>query len=186
VWRSPYGSVYREGDTMVFAAAVKGWLGPAAQSDDQWHVLYQLQGLTNGQWVPPVLSLEVRDGKLWVAGGHGHPNHDWTSRNYWWRRPIATWHNGQTYRIRLVSRLSSDPDKGRLNVYVDGVRKIGGWRPTSPSGLRPGTLYPGQPEVQSRSGLYRGTQGGVIPTYGQGVQVRLMEVGKLSLLTAAR
>lgn len=170
---------YREGQTVVHEAVYAGELGAAAQADKDWHVLWQLHGpYRDGSWRAPIMGLNVRNGQLRLGGGSGHPQHDWSTRNYEWIAPIAKWTDGTPVRVKVESYLSSDPSKGWISAWVNGRQVLNQWRPSSYSGgLRAGTFYPGMDHVASRSGLYRGSQGATPPTYRQVMSVQVVRAG---------
>lgn len=165
----------QEGSTVVHDVSITPHLGDAGQGDGSWHVLWQLQGKTDEKWGPPSMGLRIRHGVLAVSGGSGHPEHNWTLANYEWAVDLTKVTDGETYRIRVSTYLSSDPDRGWVSASVDGRTIIDHWRPVSPDGLRSGTIYPGQPTVDSRIGLYRGSQTEAPPTYGQNVNQQVFQ-----------
>lgn len=169
--RFPSGSLVRYDVYFV------GSLGAAAQSDRNWHVLWQLQGRTRRGWVAPPVSLAVRDGRLWVEGGHGHPLHNWVSRNYWWRRPVARYSDGRVYHVQLTVRVSANPRVASVSAVVNGAVRMQQYRPRSASGRYPGTMYSDQLPLESRSGLYRGTEAGAPPRATQTVSLRIVRAG---------
>lgn len=167
----------RPGQTITASFTVRGRLGPAAWAKGNWHTLWQLHGPTNGQWRPPAMTLGVTEGRLVLEGGSGHPSHSWSGANYWWRVPLAGYADDRSYQVVVQTHLSSDPSDGWVSVTVNGKRLLERWRPVSSSGLRPGTVYPGQPVVASRNGLYRGSQPGASrPTYEQSVLMHVVRV----------
>ncbi|MDO5627584.1 MAG: heparin lyase I family protein [Mobilicoccus sp.] len=165
----------REGSVVVHDAEITLQLGPAGAGDHDWHVLWQLHGPTNGEWRPPPIGLRVRDGKLAVSGGAGAPGHNWRSANHEWARTLASVEDGVTYRVKVTVFLSADPAKGWVTAEMDGQRVVDRWHPVSPAGFRTGTLYPGQAEVASRVGLYRGSQGAPPPEYTQVVAQKVIQ-----------
>ncbi|WP_168582212.1 heparin lyase I family protein [Gephyromycinifex aptenodytis] len=159
---------YSEGDVATYQAEVTAKLGQAANERGQWHVLWQLLGTTNGQWKGPSIALTVADGQLRITGGNGHEGHNpGAGRVYSWANDLAPYVDGRTYQVKIQDYLSSDPNSGWISVWVDGKKVLDRWRPTSRTGLRPGTFYPGSSEVYSRSGLYRGSDRTKTPTYQQ-------------------
>ncbi|WP_168582232.1 heparin lyase I family protein [Gephyromycinifex aptenodytis] len=165
----------REGSVIVHDVELSVRLGESGASDDAWHVLWQLHGPTDGQWRPPPVALHVRNGRLGLSGGAGHPNHSWKQANHEWSKPLIPISDGETHRVRIVVVLSSDPRKGSVSASVDGRSVLEQWRPRSPDGYTPGTLYPGQHQVSSRIGLYRGSQSETPPEYEQIVVQRVLE-----------
>lgn len=122
------------------------------------------------------MDLYVRKGELRLGGGSGHPNQNWSTRNYEWIRKLATYQDNKPFRVKIQAYLSSDPKKGWVSAWVNGVQVLNQYRPTSyAGGLQPGTYYPGQSYVASRTGLYRGTQSGAIPTYRQSVTAKVIQ-----------
>lgn len=170
-------TVGREGNTIIYEADLLGSLGAAGQGDRAWHVFWQLQGPTNGQWRPPPVGMQVRNGSLYLGGGSGHPNHDYRYRNYEWRAPLGRYTDNTVMRVRIEVVLSADPAKGLVSAWFNGSRVLDRWAPVSPQGNRPGTLLPGQAGVASRIGLYRGSQGESPPTYRQYTLQRLVDTG---------
>lgn len=169
---------FAAGTVVDYNASFVGALGGAGQHDGDWHVLWQLQGQTKKRgWVPPSMSLTVRNGQLRLEGGHGHPRHNWATRSYWWHRSLGAYRDGRRYRVRIVVRLSPNPAVAKVTAYVNGVLKVSHWSPRSPEGFRPGTIYADQPWIESRSGLYRGTQNGSPPPYRQFVAMRIARLG---------
>ncbi|MDO5697680.1 MAG: heparin lyase I family protein [Dermatophilus congolensis] len=165
-------SAYRDGDDAVIDMRIRADLGEAAFDRMQWHVVWQLHGPTFGDWLGPALTLQVNDGLWIVAGGNGHADHDPRDSNYMWNTPLAPFSNGQTKHIRIEAHVNNDPAQARVNAWVDGEHVLRDYAPTSPQGLSPGTLYPGQEAIQARVGLYRGTlPDGSPPTYEQVVEV---------------
>lgn len=168
-----------EGDVIAHEVELSTRLGSAGASDDDWHVVWQLHGPTDGEWRPPPVGLRIRHGQLAVSGGAGWPGHDWNTANHEWMRPLAQIEDGQTYRIRVLTHLSSDPEKAWISATVDGRAIVDRWQPRAEAGFPVGTLYPGQEEVTSRIGLYRGTQGAPPPEYTQVVSQRVLESRRL-------
>ncbi len=173
--------VFHEGDTVHFRATFTGQLGAAAQDDNNWHVMWQLHGIsTDGVWRSPLLGINVRHGQLRLGGGAGHPNHSYDplSRNYEWSRDLAAYADGRTYDVAVTIFLSTNPDQGWIDAWVNGRKVLTHWHPISPQGNRPGTFYPNQPEIASRNGLYRGTQNNApIPTYQQSMRIEMISPG---------
>ncbi len=180
VWTRPGRSATRfaAGSVVTYDASFVGNLGAAGQADGDWHVLWQLQGKTRRRgWVPPSMSLTVRHGELRIEGGHGHPRHNWATRSYWWHRSLGTYRDGRVYHVRIAVRLSPNPARSRVTATLNGVRKLTRWSPRSPEGYSAGTIYPDQAWVESRSGLYRGTENGSPPTFRQFVTLRVARLG---------
>lgn len=169
---------YREGDTVTYEAEYTGELGKAGQEDNDWHVLWQLHGPFGNTWRAPAMGINVRHGELRLGGGSGHPDHDWSKRNYEWIYKIGTWTDNKPVRVKVQTYLSSDPAKGWVSAWVNGQQVLDKVIPTSYSGkLRPGTYYPGMSYVVSRTGLYRGSQGAVVPTYRQAITAQVFRAG---------
>lgn len=173
LWWNVYGkpAAYREGDVANYSADFTADLGPAAATEADWHVVWQLHGPTNGIWKGPAQTLTVANGKLRMTGGSGHPDHDPAAgRYYQWFMDLVPFNNNTVYNVRIQTLLSTRPDDGWITAWVNGVKRLDRWRPQSHTGLRPGTIAPGQPELNNRSGLYHGTlPGGKVPTYRQWV-----------------
>lgn len=155
-------ATYREGDTLVYEADISGDLGQAAYERDNWHVIWQPQGRTNGQWGAFAQGLQIMDGQLRLVGGG--------ITNNWWTKKLASWENNRVYRVKIVVKLSQDPSKGWIDAYVDGKKVVHQFK--NPSG----TLNRGQPEVVNRSGLYRGVGSNrgahAGPKYHQSIKIR--------------
>lgn len=163
---------YANGDDAVIDMRIRAYLGDAAFDASQWHVVWQLHGPTFGDWLGPALTLQVNNGQWVLAGGNGHAEHGSGGSNYMWHRPIARFSNGQTKRVRVEVHVTHNPDRARVDAWVDDTQVLRDYSPRSRQGLSPGTLYPGQEAVQGRIGLYRGTlPGGSAPTYEQIVEV---------------
>lgn len=163
------------GSTVVFDSRITAVLGPSGTQDRAWHVVWQLQGPTQGEWRPPPVGLQIRDGRVYLGGGAGHPDHDWNRRNYEWRVDLGPFADDVTRRIRVEVTLSPDVDRGVVSAWFDGTQILDHWKPVSPEGYHPGTLYPGQDAVAARIGLYRGSQGESPPDYRQTVTQRVLE-----------
>lgn len=168
---------YHEGDTITYEADYRGFLGAAAQDDSDWQVIWQLHGPVRGEWPGPAMGLFVRNGTLRIGGGDGHEGQDWTQRNYEWSRVLAPWVDGSTFRVKVTTYLSSDPDKGWVSASCNDHQILDHWRPVSAMDLRPGTMYAGTEFLASRTGLYRGTQGGSPPTYRQVIYAHVLQAG---------
>lgn len=154
---------YGSGDDAVIDMRIRAELGEAAFSGDQWHVVWQLHGPTFGDWRGPALTLQVNNGWWVVAGGSGHPEQGSDDADYTWYAPLAKFSNGNTKQIRVEAHLTHNPEKARIDAWVDGEHVVRDHTPRSWDGLAPGTLYPGQDVVQARIGLYRGTLSGESP-----------------------
>lgn len=161
-----------------FETYLTAHLGEGARLPGNWQVVWQLHGPVKGRWGPPAMGLSIDEGKLRIAGGNGHPDHSWEGHDYWWRRDLANFADGRVYRVRVQSRLSTDPAKGWISVWVDGRQVLDHYKPTSRQGRHPGTVYPGQTPLASRTGLYRGSQPGAErPTDEQSVRMRIVRAG---------
>lgn len=148
-----------KGDLLTYEDRVTAHLGGAGASNNDWHLLWQLHGPTNGVWSGPAMSLSVRDGQLFLTGGSGHPKHS-RQTYYQWFKNLATYRDGRTYKFKIQTYLTPYPDSAWISVWIDGKQVLHKWQPVSSYGHRSGTLNPGQPEVAVRSGLYRGTGDG--------------------------
>ncbi|WP_168582205.1 heparin lyase I family protein [Gephyromycinifex aptenodytis] len=162
---------YRPGDEVHFAATITGFLGAAADTTTDWHVLWQVLGQTNGQWKGPSMALIVADGRLALSGGNGHPEHG-EGNSYQWNRLITPYRDGTPYRIEIDSRL--DAEDGWVTVRLDGETVLDRYRPRTAEGKRLGTVYPGQDELTERYGLYRGSDAKP-PAYAQMVRQDVVE-----------
>lgn len=148
-----------ERDLLTYEGGVTAYLNGFGASNNDWHVLWQLHGTTNGVWSGPAMSLSVRDGQLLLTGGSGHPQHS-RQTYYQWFKKLAPYRDGRTYKFKIQTYLTPDSDSAWISVWIDGNQVLNKWRPVSAYGYRSGTLNPGQPEVAVRSGLYRGTDSG--------------------------
>lgn len=165
---------FHEGDTVTYEAEYTGVLGAAGQGDSDWHVLWQLHGPVQGSWPGPAMGLAVRNRTLRFSGGDGHVGQNWSTANYEWIKVIAPWKDGQTTRIKVQTYLSSDPNRGWVSAWVNGVQVLNQWQPVSAMGLKPATIYAGTDYLVSRTGLYRGTQAGSPPNYRQVITARVI------------
>lgn len=178
---------HTRGDHVVFDADFTGVLGAAAASGNQWHVLWQLHGPGGSDlnaWRPPPLGLKIQSGRMQLSGGEGHPNNQFTADGYYgWSWDLGPWVDNQRHHLRVEITVGNDPD-GRLSVYFNGATICTNWRPQGYWPLSNGGWKPNYPGtifstafdyqgdwVQSRSGLYRGTQNGeASPNYVQWVR----------------
>lgn len=175
-------ATYTHGDILVFEGIVSATLGAASATDAHWHLLWQAHGPggpPTSTWRPPPVSLTVRNGQLRLGGGEGHPSHSWTDSTsyYAWTKPLATWTEGKQYRFRIEMLVGSGTSSW-VSAWVDGQQILTRWVPQGiksgvNTGCYPGTIYStsATPEgdwLNSRSGLYRGTDAGTTPpTYEQ-------------------
>lgn len=174
LWWTVYGdpATYVEGDVANYEADIIGDLGPAHNTAEDWHVIWQLHGATHGVWKGPAQTLTVANGKLRMTGGSGHPDHDPAAgRYYQWFKDLVPFQNNRSYAFRVQTYLSTKPELGWITVWMDGQKILDRWVPQSHTGLRPGTIMPGQPVLNNRSGLYRGTlPGRSAPSYRQWIR----------------
>lgn len=161
IWWAKDGATleYHMGDLVNYQDRVTGQLGGRGASNNDWHVLFQLHGPTNGEWTGPALVLSVRNGRLFLTGGSGHPLHS-AATYYQWFQDLAPYQDGRAYDFRVQTLLSPEHSVGWLSAWVDGRQILDHWHPVSEYGYESGTLNPGQPTVNIRSGLYRGTDDG--------------------------
>lgn len=175
---------HTRGDVVVFDAEFAGVLGAAAQSANQWHLLWQCHGPGGSDlvaWRPPPISLGVTNGVISFEGGEGHPSNQYTSTGYYkWSYPLGPWVDNVRHHIRIEIKLGNDPD-GWVTCRYDGATIVEQWRPQGYwpfnggnwTGKYPGTMFstPGDVNgdwVQNRAGLYRGpAHGDPSPTYQQ-------------------
>lgn len=87
----------------------------------------------------------MEDGKFRLGGGFGRPG---GSRLF--ATDIGPAVTGRPVDIVVGIVFSSDPGKGRVDVWLDGAQKVAGFRPPG------GTLYPGK-QSYWKVGLYRDT-----------------------------
>lgn len=165
----------RPGTTVVEDMVIRGVLGESGQGDKAWHTIWQLQGPTGGEWLPPPVGLQIRGGTLYLGGGAGYPGGPQQPSNYEWRKALSPFRDDTPIHVRVTTVLSPDPAVGVVSVAIDGRTVLDRWHPESSTGLRPSTLYPGQDAVVSRVGLYRGSQGESAPQYRQMMSIQLKE-----------
>jgi len=115
------GSDYYFGDTITLPASF-----PTAESS--WQVITQWKN--DGTGSPPV-ELKVGNGNILMDGGYGYP----TGPRLWSKTigPAAT---GRPINLVVHILFSSNPAVGSLDVWMDGVQVISGYKPPA------GTLYP--------------------------------------------
>ncbi|MDL5157488.1 heparin lyase I family protein [Actinomycetospora termitidis] len=102
------------------------------------------QWKNDGTGSPP-LELRIEDGKFRLGGGFGRPG---GSRLF--STDIAPAVTGRPVDIVVGIVFSSDPEKGRVDVWLDGQQRVAGFRPPG------GTLYEGKQDYW-KVGLYRDT-----------------------------
>ncbi|NYD39290.1 hypothetical protein BJ983_005392 [Actinomycetospora corticicola] len=102
------------------------------------------QWKNDGTGSPP-LELRIEDGTFRLGGGFGRPG---GSRLF--ATDIAPAITGRPVDLVVGIVFSSDPAKGRVDVWVDEQQKLAGFRPPG------GTLYPGK-QSYWKVGLYRDT-----------------------------
>lgn len=116
-----------------------------ADGGDIWAVSWQLVGPDgNGNWPGPPLALSVGNGQWRIGGGDGHPG---GSRESYAEIGIP-FQDGQT--IDWVIEVTVEAEGGTVDVWADGEHVVRTWRPPG------GTLYPEQPYVLMKTGLYTG------------------------------
>ncbi len=79
------------------------------------------------------VDLRVRDGRLVLHGGDGHPSGARTFTRDLGHAPVGEWAH-----LSVRARFSANPEKGRISVRRDGHTVLADHRPPG------GTLYPGQ------------------------------------------
>lgn len=127
-----------------------------------WAVHWQLVGPDEGlNWPGPPLVLTVNADQWRVGGGQGHPS---GSREAYVDTGVP-FRNGQAidWRIRVVLERGG----GTVDLWADGTKVVDEWRPPG------GTMYPRQPYVLMKTGLYTGGQGGD----GQRFSVSIVDAG---------
>jgi hypothetical protein len=102
------------------------------------------QWKNDGDGSPP-LELRIEKGHFVLGGGYGRPG---GSRLF--STDVAPVITGRPVDIVVGVRFSSDPAKGRVDVWLDGTQKVTDYRPPG------GTLYPGRSSYW-KVGLYRDT-----------------------------
>jgi hypothetical protein len=119
----------REGDEYWFAFSVRlDDRFPAGGSSRQ--VITQWKNDSPG--TAPV-DLRVRDGRLVLHGGYGHPSGPRTFDRELGPAPVERWSH-----VVVRIRFSADPDRGSVSVWQDGDQEVHAFHPPG------GTLYPGQ------------------------------------------
>ncbi len=114
------------------------------------------QWKNDGTGSPP-LELRVEDGKFRLGGGFGRPG---GSRLF--ATDVGPAVTGRPVDIVVGIVFSSDPGKGRVDVWLDGKQTVAGFRPPG------GTLYPGK-QSYWKVGLYRDTANAGTATADLGV-----------------
>ena len=132
---------FGEGETRYFRLTYT--LPPSFPLDPSGFQL-ATQWKNDGTGSPP-LELRLEDGKFRLGGGFGRPG---GSRLF--ATDIAPAITGRPVDLVVGIVFSSDPAKGRVDVWVDGRRELAGFRPPG------GTLYPGRRSYW-KVGLYRDT-----------------------------
>jgi len=132
---------FSEGQTRYFRLTYL--LPPSFPTDPQGFQL-ATQWKNDGTGSPP-LELRIEKGRFVLGGGYGRPG---GSRLF--ATDVAPVVTGRPVEIVVGIRFSSDPDRGRVDVWIDGAQKIAGFRPPG------GTLYPGRSSYW-KVGLYRDT-----------------------------
>jgi hypothetical protein len=132
---------FSEGQTRYFRLTYL--LPPSFPTDPQGFQL-ATQWKNDGTGSPP-LELRIEKGRFVLGGGYGRPG---GSRLF--ATDVAPVVTGRPVEIVVGIRFSSDPDRGRVDVWIDGAQKIAGFRPPG------GTLYPGRSSYW-KIGLYRDT-----------------------------
>ena len=102
------------------------------------------QWKNDGDGSPP-LELRIEDGMFRLGGGADRPD---GSRLF--RTDVAPVVTGRPVDIVVGIVFSSDPAKGRVDVWLDGQQRVAGFRPPG------GTLYSGE-DSYWKVGLYRDT-----------------------------
>ena len=97
-----------------------------------------------GEGSPPV-ELRITEGKIAVSGGFGYPG---GSRQF--ATDVAPVTGGRTIDVVVGILFSTDPAKGRIDVWLNGTERVAEYRPPG------GTLYPGASSYW-KVGLYRDT-----------------------------
>ncbi|NMO88390.1 heparin lyase I family protein [Actinomycetospora sp. TBRC 11914] len=115
-----------EGDEHVVAVSVR--LDHPATGGH--HVVVRWDN--DGPGAAPV-DLRVRDGRLVLHGGDGHPSGTRTASRDLGPAPVGEW-----TRLAVRVRFSANPEKGSVSVRRDGRTVVDRHRPPG------GTLYPGQ------------------------------------------
>ncbi|HEY2222352.1 polysaccharide lyase [Actinomycetospora sp.] len=132
---------FTEGETRYFRVTYV--LPPSFPTDPQGFQL-ATQWKNDGDGSPP-LELRVERGRFVLGGGYARPG-----GSALFSTDIAPVVTGRAVDIVAGIRFSSDPAKGRVDVWIDGQQKLTDYRPPG------GTLYPGQSSYW-KVGLYRDT-----------------------------
>lgn len=147
LWGLETGEIARltAGSTVTASFTTTLDLDGAGEDADVWAVAWQLIGPNDqGTWPGPPLALSVGGGEWRVGGGAGYPSGP--REDY--REIGLPFHDGQTVRWRVAVDL--DPEEGSISLWADGHKVIDEWRPPG------GTMYPGQPYLLMKVGLYTG------------------------------
>ena len=97
-------------------------------AETSWQVITQWKN--DGTGSPPV-ELKVGSGKFIVDGGYGYP-----TGPKLWTKDIGAAKTGGAVDLVVHIKFSSDPNVGTIDVWLDGVQTITGYKPPA------GTLYP--------------------------------------------
>lgn len=155
-WQYPDGQRVQlyEGDHISCEFALTPHLGDTAADGDQWQVVWQLHGpTTKGDWPPPPLTLHVRSDTWRIGGGAGREEGGRST----YAEPFPAFVDGREARWRIDAVVSSDPQKARVDAWLDGKQVVTDWHPPA------GTRYPDHDYLTLKSGLYAGTDGGGEP-----------------------
>lgn len=117
-----------EGDAHLTVFSLRLDHGPSGAPAD--HVVMRWDN--DGPGAAPV-DLRVRDGRLVLHGGEGHPSGSRTAGRDLGHAPEGEW-----TRLAVRVHFSANPDKGSVSVHRDGRTVVAHHRPPG------GTLYPGQ------------------------------------------
>ncbi|MDO5627807.1 MAG: heparin lyase I family protein [Mobilicoccus sp.] len=154
-WDLPSGEEVRlqEGDWLSCDLVVSPHLGDATSDQGQWQVLWQLHGpSTGGEWRPPPVNLHVRADTWRIGGGAGREDGEES-----YAEPFVPYVDDRRVHWRIDVLVSEDPDRARVDAWLDGTKVVDAWSPPS------GTRYPDHDYLALKSGLYAGTTGGASP-----------------------
>ncbi|HVL84503.1 MAG TPA: polysaccharide lyase [Pseudonocardia sp.] len=134
----------KEGEELYFGLSVM--LGENYPVDQEWQTLTQWKN--EGEGSPPV-ELSAQEGSWNLAGGAGHPDDVEPFIRELAPLETGTWVD---WVVRIV--FSTDPEVGEVEVWMDGERVLGPFKPES------GTMYPTyeddeQPASYLKAGYYR-------------------------------
>lgn len=168
-WGNHPDQKYTEGQTLVFEGQMSASLGASAREKGSFHFVWQAHGPKQGggMFARPLIHLDIVQGRFVLGGGDGHPQ---LGRSAGWWKDLGPYRDNRVYTFRVEDTLSSQPEQGEINVWINGEKVMDAFTPES------GTYYPGTAFVQSRGGLYRGSPQADAPTYEQKVNWKVLGI----------